>query len=433
MKEKIVVLGAGSAAFTRCLVSDIMLRGMEADLALVDVDPSALEVAERLTLKIAKTTGSRARVTAFTDRRQALRGATAVVVAIAVGGRRAWERDVFVPRKFGIFQPVGDTVMPGGTSRALRMIPTMVAIAADTLDLCPRALFFNFSNPMAPICRAIVRATGARVIGLCHGVHHVNGYLAKTLRVAPSRLRCRGFGINHLTWIREARLGRADAMPALRRVARRRAASQDNPFSWQLFEKFGAFPAVLDRHVTEFFPRFFPGGRYFGRTLGVEAFSFEETIAHGDRAYDRMREEAFSRHPLAAGSVRRFSEEPEQLPEILENIRRGTGRAWSANLPNGNRVPNLPPEAVVEGSAAAVRGGMRLLPEPPFPAALAGTLSTRFQWVETVVEAALEGSRDKFVQALLLDGAVTSPGQADKLADALLAAQAAHLPLFTRP
>lgn len=434
MKEKIVIIGAGSAVFTRCLVSDILLRGMDADLALVDIDPAALEVAERLTLKIARATRSKTRVAAFTDRRQALRGATVVVTAIAIGGRRAWEKDVFVPRRFGIFQPVGDTVMPGGSSRALRMIPAMVKIAADTLDLAPQALFFNFSNPMAPVCRAIRRATGARVIGLCHGVHHVGNYLARALRADASRLRCRGFGINHLTWIREARLGRTDAMPALRRIARARAASRasqrDNPFSWQLFERFGAFPAVLDRHVTEFFPRFFPGGRYFGRTLGVDAFSFEETIAHGDREYDRMCEEAFSRRPLPAGAVRRFSAEPEQLPEIIQNIRRGTGRVWSANLPNLDRAPNLPQEAVVEGPAAAVRGGMRPLPELPFPAALAGTLATRFQWVETIVEAALEASRDKFVRALVLDGAMNSLDQAAKLADALLKAQAVHLPRF---
>ena len=43
-------------------------------------------------------------------------------------------------------------------------------------------------------------------------------------------------------------------------------------------------------------------------------------------------------------------------------------------------------------------------------------------------QAALEGSREKFVQALVLDGAVAGVGVAEKLADDLLAAQAKHLP-----
>ena len=44
-----------------------------------------------------------------------------------------------------------------------------------------------------------------------------------------------------------------------------------NPFSWELLNTFGAFPAVLDRHVTEFFPQFFRDGQYFGATLQEEA------------------------------------------------------------------------------------------------------------------------------------------------------------------
>jgi alpha-galactosidase/6-phospho-beta-glucosidase family protein len=48
------------------------------------------------------------------------------------------------------------------------------------------------------------------------------------------------------------------------------------------------------------------------------------------------------------------------------------------------------------------------------------------------VDAALEGSRDKFIQALLLDGSVESIDQATKLADDLLSAQAQYLPQFKR-
>jgi alpha-galactosidase/6-phospho-beta-glucosidase family protein len=48
-------------------------------------------------------------------------------------------------------------------------------------------------------------------------------------------------------------------------------------------------------------------------------------------------------------------------------------------------------------------------------------------WVETVVEAALEGSREKFIQALVLDGAVSSLEMARALTDDLLAAQSEYL------
>jgi len=67
---------------------------------------------------------------------------------------------------------------------------------------------------------------------------------------------------------------------------------------------------------------------------------------------------------------------------------------------------------------------------PPLPAGIAGTLVKHLSWVETLVEAALEGSRDKFVQSLVIDGSAKSMEQAQQLADELLAAHAASLPQF---
>jgi alpha-galactosidase len=450
MHEKIVLIGAGSAMFTRGLVADLIGAGVEAELALVDIDPDALDVAERLAGKMIATTRAPIALSASVDRRAVLRGATAAICTIGVGGRRAWEKDVFIPRKYGISAPVGDTVGPGGTSRALRMIPAMVAIARDVLELAPGALFFNYGNPMAPVCRAVRKTTGANVIGLCHGVFHVAGYLARALGVAPADLRYTAVGINHLTWFLSARAGGHDLLPQLRAIApsqaaRRPAASwrldreeqadvAPNPFSWQLFQLFDAFPAVLDRHVTEFFPQFFRTGEYYGATLGVDqaGYSFEDTIAFGDRTYAEMREEARAPRPLPADFFDRLGGEHEQVIAIIDSIRRDRGLVFSANLPNTGQVPNLPADAIVESPALADGEGLRAIAQPPLPAALAGTLATRYMWAETVVEAALEGSRAKFIQALVLDGSVSSLEQATALADELLAAHADQLPWVQR-
>ena len=434
MKEKIVLIGAGSAAFTRGLLADLIRTGWQVDLGLVDTDPDALAVAEGLARKMIEANKAPVRLAASTDRRDVLAGATAVITTIAVGKRRAWEQDVFIPRKYGIYQPVGDTVGPGGTSRALRMVPALVAIAADVLDLAPDALFFNYANPMCVNCRAVRKATGAEVVGLCHGVFQVARYLAGQLAAAPSDLSYSAVGMNHLTWFVEARVNGADAMPRLRQIAsRKETAEDDNPFSWQLTRLFGAFPAVLDRHVTEFFPWLFcRRGAYRGKTLGVDVFSVEDTIAAGDARYEEMKRIAFSREPLPNEYLDRGAGEHEQVIEIIDSIRRNAGRVYSANLPNRGHVPNLPRDAVVESPAIADAAGVRPIAQPPLPAGVAGTLATRFAWVETTVEAALEGSRDKFVQALILDGAVDSVPTAERLADELLAAHAQHLPQFDR-
>jgi len=439
MPEKIILIGAGSAMFTRGLVADLIHRNESLELGLVDVDPEALAVAEGLTRKMIESRQAPIRLSASTDRRDLLPGATAVICTVGVGGRRAWEQDVFIPRKYGIFQPVGDSVMPGGSSRALRMIPAMVAIAEDVLELAPEALFFNYGNPMSAVCRAVRKATGAPLVGLCHGVFHVGKQLAHWLGADPGRTRYSAVGINHLTWFTEIWVEGRDALPHLLQIADARAARNregeelpsDDPFCWHLAHLFRAFPAVGDRHVSEFFPHLFPHGRYYGRTLGVDVFSFEETIRHGDEIYAAMREEALSKHPLPESYWERIGGEHEQVIEIIEQIRRDQGKIYSVNLPNRGQVPNLPPEAIIEGPAITSAAGLRPLVQPPLPAGIVGTLATRLAWVETIVEAALEGSRRKFIQALLLDGAVDSVETATALADDLLAAQAEYLPQFS--
>lgn len=456
MTERMVLIGAGSAMFTRGLLADLIRGGVESEVILVDVDPAALEVAEKLAAKMIAARRAPIALSATVDRREALRGATVIICTVGVGGRRAWERDVFIPRTHGIYMPVGDTVGPGGTARALRMIPAMVEIANDVQDLAPQALFFNYGNPMAPVCRAMRKATGANVVGLCHGVMHVAEYLARVLGEAPADLRYTAVGINHLTWFIEVRAQGQDLLPRLRNCALRRAEqgpsaagatrfaeagtaesgaaepSGDNPFSWRLLQLFGAFPAVLDRHVTEFFPQFFREGAYYGKTLGVDAFSFEGTIAHGDQIFAQMRADALSPQPLEPAYFDRLSGEHEQVLDIVDAIRHERGHVYSANLPNTGQVPNLPPEAIVEGPAVADGGGLRAITQKPLSSALVGTLATRYMWVETVVDAALEGSRDKFIQALVLDGAVGSPEMATTLADELIAAHCAYLPWAQR-
>ncbi|MCB9113900.1 MAG: hypothetical protein M9936_01080 [Caldilinea sp.] len=442
MDERIVLIGAGSAVFTAGLIADLIRLGQRADVALVDPNPGALNVAIHLAQKMIAASGAPLTLRAALDRRDVLPGATAVICTVGVGGRRAWEQDVFVPRRYGIYAPVGDTVGPGGSSRALRMIPAMVDIARDVLDLAPDALFFNYGNPMAPVCRAMRKATGAPVVGLCHGVMETARYLARSLDVDVADLRYMAAGINHLTWFTQVAVGEEDAMPRLRAIAVERAAEapaalpagdspyespEDNPFTWRLMHWFGAFPAVLDRHVTEFFPQFFRDGSFWHKRLGVDAFSFEGTIADGDETFAEMSAVALSDDPLPAEYLAQFGGEHEQVMDIIRAVRTDSGLVVSANLPNAGQAPSLPQDVIVEGPARVDRHGVTALPQPALPAAITGTLATRYQWVETIVESALERSRDKFVQALVLDGAVSSIDQAAALADDLLAAQARYL------
>ena len=455
MNEKVVLIGAGSAMFTRGLVADVMRQGWEGEIALVDIDPVALEVAEKMTRKMLDATSSNLKLSASVDRREVLADATVVMTTIGVGGRDAWVQDVLIPRQYGIYHPVGDSVMPGGTSRALRMIPAMVDIAKDVAALAPNALFFNYANPMNAICRGVRKATGIEMIGLCHGVFDMAKSIAGRLGTTREQLQYTAVGFNHFTWFTDVMVAGKDAMPRLVEMAAEKlgqgidsdalglyfAEAGDTeedqelslgwPLLWELTRLFGAWPAPGDRHLAEFFPQMFSGEKgYYGKTLGVDCYSFERCIEGGQSKFDEMKALALSADPLPEAFLEQASGEHEQACNIVESIRTDAGREYNANLPNQGQIPNLPQDAIVECPAIASATGMQARQTKPLPAGIVGTLASRFQWAEVTVEAALEGSRDKFVQALLLDGAVNSIETAYRLADELLAAHSAYLPQF---
>jgi alpha-galactosidase len=437
---KLVLIGAGSAMFTRGLVADMILATDMGpwELGLVDTDPQALEVATSLSEHMVKTRGAPISVDASTNRRDVLPNADAVVCTIGVGGRRAWEDDVFIPRKYGIYQPVGDTVMPGGISRAQRMIPAMVDIAYDVAELCPDAWFFNYSNPMTANCAAVRKVTGLNIVGLCHGTFHVQRQLASYIGAPPDEVTALFIGLNHLTFIFDLRWGGRDLWPQIReKIARERVEPPpegsfytENPFSWSLFERYGAYPSANDRHVVEFFPERFPGGRYYGKTLGVDAYSFENTISNGDRIYDEMRAQALGEQPVDESIFHRASGEHEQLLNIIAALRSDRRDVFAVNLPNKGTIPDLPAEAVLECPAVATATGLHAMRIPEPTPSLSAILTRKLSSTALTVESALTGDRSLFCEALLFDGAVTDMEVAQELGNELLETHRRYLPNY---
>jgi alpha-galactosidase len=443
MAKKIVLVGAGSAVFTSGLVADLIQAPDLGPwtLGLVDIDPEALDMADRLSHRMVGAKGADIDIEASVDRREVLGGADVVVTTIGVGGRRAWEIDVLIPRKYGIYQPVGDTVMPGGISRAMRMIPALVDIARDVASLCPSAWLFNYANPMTANCWAIRQVTGVPVVGLCHGTFHVLRQLAGYAGAPPKEITSLFAGLNHLTFIYDLRWRGQELWPAVRaRLPREQPATggpssgtcgvTENPFSWSLYDAYGAYPSANDRHVVEFFPERFPQGNYYGKVLGTDVFSFEETIAHGDRAYADMRAQALGAAPLDERIFERSEGEHEQLVDILRCIWSDHRRVFAANVPNGGAVPGLPQEAILELPIVTTATGLRPIQLFDLSNALKAVLARKLAATRLTVESALSGDRKLFVEALLADGAVCDPETAARLGEELLQAQRRHLPQF---
>ena len=455
-RKKIVLIGAGSAVFTKGLIADFIQSGFGSwEIGLCDINPEILESVRRLAEKMVEQKGADIRISASADRRELLPGADFVVTTIAVGGRRAWEQDVKIPRKYKIYQPVGDSVMPGGISRAQRMIPVMVEIAKDIERLCPEAYFFNYSNPMTAIVTAVRRVTKVKIIGLCHGVIYGEKYLAKMLGADVKDLTTLGAGLNHLTWLYDIRVKGKDVHQELLDIVQKQKEEHeknphvrnffnplledkeiphhmDNPLSWEFFERYGAIPAVVDRHAVEFFPERFPEGKYYGATLGIDAFPIEDVIARGEKTYRDMLAQGEGNGEVEEELFQRADGEHEQLVEIIRSLLLDERKVFSVNIPNEGAVAGIPDDAVLEIPGVATARGFSSMHVNGFEGAIKDMIVKRLASVDLTVEAALKGDKKLWADAMMLDGAVTELETAEKLAEDFMEEHRDYLPQYQR-
>jgi alpha-galactosidase len=333
----------------------------------------------------------------------------------------------------------------------MRMIPAIVDISRDIQRLCPSAKFFNFTNPMAIVCRALQKVTSVPVVGLCDGVPYSQDYLAMFAGVDKKRVTSYNVGLNHLSFIYDFRIDGQDALPVLKDRLKRargkgidftsvgcRFTEKDNhellieaPFSWELFEAYGAFPAAGEMHVVEFYAERFSGHKcYYGKTLGVDAFSFEQTIARGEKRFEDMKLLADSTGELPAGYFESFSSEHEKLLSIIHSIENDARTVFSVNVPNNGAVRNLPFDSVLEMPAAASAKGLLPLQLNDFPDTVAAISARHAAIVEIAADAALKGSRDLFAEAVLMGGYINNKDSVMSMVEELLKVQAKYLPQY---
>jgi len=256
---KLVIVGAGSSVFTMRLAGDILSESsMEGgEIALVDIDPVALSQAQAGVQMLVEYAKKPFTVTTHKQYLTALPDADFVFLTYAIGGIRAWKKDIEISTAFGVNQSVGDTIGPGAVIRTLRTVPFTMRLVHDMEKLCPKAYVINYVNPEGAQCLAIEKYSSIRAFGLCHGTPDTAEDLARDVfRVDPSRFIYEAAGVNHLTWFTRMSIDGKDVYPELRNALIQSGFAEKEPISFALYDCFSLYPAPGDRHVGEFFSTF---------------------------------------------------------------------------------------------------------------------------------------------------------------------------------
>ena len=401
-------MGAGSTIFCKNVLGDTILCDSlcESEIARYDIDADRLEesytVVEAMNKKYNNGRAKVLKYLAAENRKEALRGANFVINAIQVGGYDPCTiMDFEIPKKYGLRQTIGDTLGIGGIFRGLRTIYVMKDFARDIEEVCPDALFLNYTNPMAILSGYMQRYTGVKTVGLCHSVQVCVPRLLKNLGITDTKVSSSLIaGINHMAWLLDIR-GESgeDLYPMIKKLAKEKNKEKhEDMVRFDYIDKLGYYCTESSEHNAEYNP-FYIKSKY---PELIERFNIplDEYPRRCIRQIDNWRE---LKEQLLNGGDIEHTRSKEYASRIMEAVATDTPYMIGGNVLNTGLIENLPSDACVEVPCLVDGRGIHPTYVGRLPVQCAAMNMTNINPQLLTVEAAVTGKREHIYQAAMLE------------------------------
>lgn len=438
MSKKFVFIGAGSPNFSRALARDILSFPAFADatIALVDIDKRALEDARVDVQRIIDAGHYPAKLIATTDRTEVMEGADGVVSMLMAQPLEVFKNDLYICEKYGVKINVGDTRNPAGIFRFLRTAPVLMGIVDDIKKYCPNAVFLNYSNPMAMLCRAIQEAAPEiMTTGLCHSVQGGIAKFAKILNIPKDEISYLCAGINHLAFYLKLEHNGEDLYPALRKITLEdQSVYDDDIVRNEMFLAMGYYVTESSGHFSEYSPWFrkredtLQKYCYRGTSWNTGRTNF--TIECREKRvtdYEENRRKALA-EPV---DLKRGQEYASSIFNAIFGDHEMF--KFNGNVRNYGLIDNLPVGACVEVPVLASQDGLQPMHVGAIPDCVLPLMCLSSQIEEMAVKAHFTGDRDLIYQAICYDpitSAVLDLREIRKMVDELFDFSKPYLPQF---
>ena len=437
---KITFMGAGSTVFARNVLGDCMCSPAlcDSEIALYDIDRKRLEDSEIILNAINKNVNEgRARIKTYLgveNRKDALRNATFVVDAIQVGGYDPCTiTDFEIPKKFGLRQTTADTLGIGGIMRGLRTIPVLEGFARDMEEVCPDALFLNYTNPMGILSGYMQRYTDVKTVGLCHSVQVCSEKLLEKLDM-KDKLEGRVetiAGINHMAWLLDIKdKDGNDLYPEIRRRAAEMNASQkhDDMVRFEYIKHLGYYCTESSEHNAEYNP-FFIKSRY---PELIEKFNIP-LDEYPRRCIEQIKGWEEERNSILKDGKITHDRSKEYASYIMESIVTNQPYKIGGNVINNGSIENLPADACVEVPCLVDGTGVNPCRVGRLPVQLAAMNMSNINVQLLTIEAAATKKKEYIYQAAMMDphtGAELSIDDIVKMCDELIDAHGDYMKMY---
>jgi alpha-galactosidase len=324
---------------------------------------------------------------------------------------------------------------------------------------CPESWLVNFTNPMIRICDAVNRHTKIRAVGLCHQIYA--GYVMVGVALADDlgitvpeglngvhaavdqhplqhRVReqivplieIRAAGLNHFTWIlsiHDRRTGE-DLYPLFKK--RFFELKPDfEPLTRDVFSAFDCFPVAGDTHLCEYLPWMSDSQTRPWEKYNIRLYDWGFFANARRSELQRLNDMANGEADIDA----LLDTDSEGALELIENVAgAGNHDHLAANLPNVGQIANLPFGGTVETPVHVNGAGIHPVHVGALPEPVAELCRREMTVAQLCVDSAVEGSRAKALQCLLLDPVVPDIDTARRILDEYLSRYREYLPQYWR-
>tara|TARA_A100001011_G_C14318679_1_gene849275 strand:- start:2622 stop:3983 length:1362 start_codon:yes stop_codon:yes gene_type:complete len=450
---KLTIIGAGSAVFTKNIVVDLLhipsFKNIQ--ISLMDIDESRLKLAKELIDTVSTKLNANPKVTLHTNRREALLNADFVQTTIQVGGYKpSTVIDFDIPKKYGLKQTIADTLGIGGIMRGLRTIPILLDIAKDITDVCPKAIWLQYVNPMCTNMIAIKnKFPEIKSIGLCHSVQGTAEMLADDLNEDISNIYFKCAGINHMAFFlkfeKKENGSSIDLYPKLKNLADeivndKKISSRSKKIHYEsnkilhekvryeVLRRFGYFVTESSEHFAEYVPWFIKNNRDdLINKYKIPINEYLDRCEHHIKTWQELEKNitALKNEPLKLSN--------EYASYIIDAVTNNKSITINANVMNDNLIYNLPNNCCVELPCLINSEGF--IPEKigNIPEQLSALMRTNINVQILTAEAAITKKKEHIYHAALLDPLTSSTLSIDEIysmTDELINAHKDYLPNF---
>jgi 6-phospho-beta-glucosidase len=418
---KIAVVGGGST-YTPELIEGLADRPDRLpidELVLYDIDAGRLEIVGGLAQRMLDRLDWTGRLYLSGDRAQALDGADFVLLQLRVGGQAARLVDETLPPRFGTLGQ--ETTGAGGFAKALRTVPVVLDLAEETARRASSdAWIVDFTNPVGIVTQALLD-DGHRAIGLCNVAIGFQRQFARWFGVRPEQVELEHVGLNHLTWLRAVKIDGVDRLPEILADGGERAASETG-MPADLIMALGAIPSYYLRYY--YFRDEVVDKQHDGHSRAEEVMGIENQLL------ELYRDQALAEKP-ALLEHRGGAYYSVAATQLIASLYDGSGDVQVVDTRNDGALPDLPDTAVVEIPARIDGTGAHPLSLAPLAPEMRGLVQQIKAFEELTIAAARTGDRRIALRALLANPLIGRWQLANDLLEAILDANAQHLPRFS--